>query len=106
MQNEWISLPKLAIFDVDGLLLNTEYIWLKAHQIIARKYGIPAYGNQLFQKAVGLSGDDFIRVFHKIIGYRNDEEQLRRETMDTGMKLLETELQVLPGVMELLDFLK
>ena len=36
--------PKMIIFDVDGLLLNTEFLWRKAWKDVAAKYGVPKFG--------------------------------------------------------------
>ena len=42
---------KMVIFDVDGTLLNTEFLWEKAWADIAEKYHVP----------------QFSAVFHKVV---------------------------------------
>lgn len=101
-----VKLPALAVFDVDGLLLNTEFIWLKAHRIIAEEYNVPEFGDEFFLKGVGLTGEDSRRVFRTLAGKREDEDQLFEQLHKTGYRLLENEMKVRPGVFELLDFLK
>ena len=47
----------LVIFDVDGLMLDTERIWQEVWRDVARDYALEDVGASLFMKVVGYSGD-------------------------------------------------
>lgn len=46
-------LPKLIIFDVDGLMLDTESKWQEAWQTVGNRYGVSDLGKTTFMKCVG-----------------------------------------------------
>ena len=91
--------PKMIIFDVDGLLLNTEFLWRKAWRDVAAKYGVPKFG-EVFCKVVGISGSDVERVLNNEL---SDVEN-RMELLD--IEYLENDIELMPGVNELLDVLE
>ena len=43
-------LPKLIIFDVDGLMLDTEARWQEAWDSVGKRYGVQDLGNTTFLK--------------------------------------------------------
>ena len=95
---------KAVIFDVDGLLLNTEFTWLKCWEAVAEKNGLPEFG-YLFHKAVGTTGRDIERMLERELP--NATEQTRRVLLDDvreeGMQMVDDCLALMPGVTELLD---
>ena len=48
--------PKLVIFDVDGLMLDTEARWQEAWQKVGERYCIEDLGKKTFLKCVGRTG--------------------------------------------------
>ena len=73
---------KMVIFDVDGTLLNTEFLWEKAWADIAEKYHVPQF-SAVFHKVVGISGSDVTKVLDKNLG----DIENREELLDTLEKL-------------------
>ena len=49
---------KLVVFDVDGLMLDTESVWKEAFDQAGNKYGVQDMGSTLFPKLIGKSGRD------------------------------------------------
>ena len=49
--------PELVIFDVDGLMLDTEARWQQAWQEVGLKHGISDLGYTTFLRCVGRNGD-------------------------------------------------
>lgn len=44
---------ELVIFDVDGLMIDTESVWKEAFDKAGDKYGIPDLGDTLFPSLIG-----------------------------------------------------
>lgn len=96
--------PEFVIFDVDGLLLNTEFLWQKAWNEVGKKYETPQFG-QAFHKVVGVSGKDAERVLEQALKDVELREQMLSEARMEGQRLIEKEIALMPGVTELLDWL-
>ena len=63
---------ELVVFDVDGLMLDTESVWKEAFDQAGDKYGIQNMGSTLFPKLIGKSGRSIGSIFitrHSRIGY-------------------------------------
>ncbi len=98
--------PELVIFDMDGLLIDTEAIFKKAWISVGNKYDYK-YGEELFLKVVGLTGNDVEEIVKKTFNdvefsknYINEASQLANNIMlEEGIKLKE-------GALELLNYLE
>lgn len=97
--------PKMIIFDVDGLLLNTEFLWRKAWKDVAAKYGVPKFG-EVFGKVVGISGSDVERVLNNELSDVENRMELLDIARSVGTEYLENDIELMPGVNELLDVLE
>lgn len=97
--------PKMIIFDVDGLLLNTEFLWRKAWKDVAAKYGVPKFG-EVFGKVVGISGSDVERVLNNELSDVENRMELLDIARNVGTEYLENDIELMPGVTELLDVLE
>lgn len=96
---------KMIIFDVDGLLLNTEFLWRKAWKDVAAKYGVPKFG-EVFSKVVGISGSDVERVLNNELSDVENRMELLDVARNVGTEYLENDIELMPGVTELLDVLE
>lgn len=96
---------KMIIFDVDGLLLNTEFLWRKAWKDVAAKYGVPKFG-EVFSKVVGISGSDVERVLNNELSDVENRMELLDIARNVGTEYLENDIELMPGVTELLDVLE
>lgn len=97
--------PKLVIFDVDGLMLDTEARWQEAWQKVGERYCIEDL-EQNFLKCVGRTGKVVEDTIKEELKTKNvDSSILLAECRTLGMQLLDEKIDVKPGVYELLDFL-
>lgn len=96
---------KLVIFDVDGLLLDTERVWKTAWQETAAALHLPIDAQE-FDQLVGRNGRDYEEGLKKILGDQWDTKMFMAEMRRIGMKKLETELRLKPGAREILEYLK
>ena len=96
---------KLVIFDVDGLLLNTEFVWDTVWKNVADKYNEPRFYN-LHKYAVGITGKETEDLITNNLPDVENPLLMLQEARNTGAQLLKTEVDVMPGAFELLDYLK
>ena len=95
---------ELVVFDVDGLMLDTESVWKKAFDKAGDKYGIQNMGSTLFLKLIGKSGRDEKEVLDRYLS-SDIQELVIQEWERIGYGMLEKEVPVKPGLIEILDFL-
>ena len=86
--------PKMIIFDVDGLLLNTEFLWRKAWKDVAAKYGVPKFG-EVFGKVVGISGSDVERVLNNELSDVENRMELLDIARSVGTEYLENDIELM-----------
>ena len=96
---------KLVIFDVDGLLLNTEFVWDTVWKNVADKYNEPRFYD-LHKYAVGITGKETEDLITNNLPDVENPLQMLQEARNIGVQLLKTEVNVMPGAFELLDYLK
>ena len=96
---------ELVVFDVDGLMIDTESVWKDAFDVVGNKYGISNLGDALFSKLVGKRLEDEKEAIDEHIPSEIQEELLD-EWREIGLRSLEREVPVKPGLYEILDFLE
>ena len=93
--------PSLIIFDMDGLMIDSEAKWQKAWKLTGDKYGFD-FGDSLFLKLVGISGKDVDPIVEKVVN--GDPTKYIEEARALGAKLIEQEgIEPKDGLFELLD---
>lgn len=97
--------PKLIIFDVDGLLLNTEFLCRKAWRDVADEHGIPEFGD-VFHKIAGLTGADAISVLNNELPDIENRMESLSFARNVSAKYLSKDIKLMPGVRELLSVLE
>lgn len=97
---------KAVVFDMDGLMFDTEQLYLDCWDYVEEQMGITV-DREALKETIGLNSQDSYRVLERIFGpgehidlYRhlNDEEMVRRMNRD-GISLKK-------GLFMLLDFLR
>ena len=95
---------ELVVFDVDGLMLDTENVWKEAFDKAGNKYGIQNMGSTLFPQLVGKSSRDEKEVLDRYLS-QDIQELVIKEWERIGYGMLEKNVPVKPGLNEILDFL-
>lgn len=96
---------ELIIFDVDGLLLDTEAIWLDAWMQVGNQMGI-LNADEIFTHVIGISGIDLVNTVYSYIEDKEKADTLIREARKKGLELLKSDLRLKIGAKEILDNLK
>lgn len=103
--------PRLAdfdavIFDMDGVLIDSEPLWKIAMEYVFGQYG-STLTHQDFQKTVGLRIDEVITFWntHENWGLQ-DLQKVEMQIIDKLISLIEQNPQPLLGVIDMLNFLQ
>ena len=95
----------LVVFDVDGLMIDTESVWKNAFDKAGDKYGIPNLGDTLFPSLIGKRLEDEQELLDRLLP-SDIQNQLINEWRQIGLGSLEREVPVKPGLYEMLDYLE
>ena len=93
-----------VIFDIDGLLINSEPRWNKAANEIFRQYGILLTQEQ-YATTTGLRSKEFVAHWlqlHKIPS--TEFERAEHKVIDLALSLIDKEATLMPGVEHIFEF--
>lgn len=97
---------KTVIFDMDGLMFDTETMYYRANQQAADEIGIP-FTYEYYKQYIGASDTEFFKDLYKKF---QDEGQIDRFIKDSKKYLMDSiekeGLLIKEGLIELLDFLR
>ncbi|MGX7150887.1 HAD family hydrolase [Enterococcus ureasiticus] len=96
-----------VIFDMDGLLFDTELIYYQSSQKIADAMNIP-YSKEVYLEFVGVSDEEVQENYHRIykdFGKEKVDEFIQRSYDDTYQVFEAGEVPLKEGVLDLLDYL-
>ncbi|MFN6759000.1 HAD family hydrolase [Enterococcus hirae] len=99
---------KAVIFDMDGLLFDTEIVYYEASQMVADQMGFP-YDKELYLKYLGVSDEEVWANYHQIFasfGENNVQKFINDAYEETIRRFSLGAVQLKPGVIELLEFLE
>ncbi|OJG93917.1 HAD hydrolase, family IA [Enterococcus thailandicus] len=96
------------IFDMDGLLFDTEMVYYEATQMVADQMGFP-YDKEFYLRFLGVSDEEVWANYHEIFaeyGRETVQRFIDESFQETLTRFASGNVQLKPGVMELLDFLE
>lgn len=108
MKNKELTLEGIeaVIFDMDGVLIDSEPVWKDAMEEVFESVGCPLTRED-FQKTVGLRLDEVIAYWFKISPWENaSPEEVMQRIINRMVELLGANGKPLTGVVETLAFLK
>jgi HAD superfamily hydrolase (TIGR01509 family) len=95
---------KAVIFDMDGLMFDTETLFFIAEDEVAKKYG-KTFTLDVQVKMMGQKGVHAIETMCAELGITEDPEKVMRERDEKYIELLRTRSEPMHGLVELLNFL-
>ncbi len=91
-----------VIFDLDGVLLDSEQVWDEAREQLAKERGGRWHENAQ-RDMMGMSSLEWSRYMHDVIGLPEPPEEISREVVERMAKLYREHLPVVPGAREAVD---
>lgn len=99
---------KGIIFDMDGLLFDTESIYCEANLVVADKYDIP-FTKETYARFIGISDEEVWAELHKMYADHGEETVQKFIDESWGMahdRFKTGDVDLKPGVHELLAYLE
>ncbi|MCU7356756.1 HAD family hydrolase [Enterococcus dispar] len=100
---------KGVIFDMDGLIFDTEQLYYAGAQAAADTFGFP-YDKELYLNLLGISDEEVIMRYHELFdekfGVDTVTAFIEAAYENTRLLFAQGKVTLKPGVMELLTYLK
>src|SRR3990172_2630800 len=96
---------RAVIFDMDGVMIDSEPLWEKAERILLARRGID-YNPTYRDKIVGLNQKDSGRLLKETFNLPETIEELLAERIEILLPLYEKELELVPGLITILKEVK
>lgn len=93
---------KAIIFDMDGLLVDSEKIWHIAETELVEIRG-HKYTEDVRSQVIGLRVDESMKILRKAYNFQETVEELNAELVERMHRLIPTE-DVHPGAQEMIDY--
>lgn len=97
---------KAAIFDMDGVLIDSEPMWQEAEMIAFGRVGVHLT-HEMCRETIGLRVDEVVRIRHKQYGWNHkSEQQVQDDILNELKQLIEARGEAMVGVYQALDLLE
>lgn len=88
-----------VIFDMDGVLVDTEHLWDEVREALTEEWG-GRYTPEAQEAMMGMSSAEWSRYLHGTVGLREPPEVINAEVVRRMLARYEADLPVVPGAVE------
>jgi HAD superfamily hydrolase (TIGR01509 family) len=88
-----------VIFDLDGVIVDSEHVWDAAREALARERG-GHWHEQAQRDMMGMSSPEWSRYMHEVIGLRESPEEISVEVVRRLESIYREELPLIDGAPE------
>lgn len=105
MNDNSFQAPQAIIFDMDGLLVDSERVWHIAEDEVFSSRGL-VYTDELRAGIIGMRMDEFMAQLRDHFGMQEPLAELTAEVNANMLRLIPTMVQPQPGAPELIEFVQ
>jgi len=87
------------VFDMDGVLVDTEQVWDEVREALVRERG-GRWSEQAQGDMMGMSSVEWSRYMHDELGLAEEPEEINDEVVRRMLRRYETDLPLIPGAIE------
>jgi sugar-phosphatase len=98
-------MPKAFIFDMDGVIIDSEPLWRRAMVKVFNMDGLPVNEVDCAQ-TTGMRIDEVIKIWNKKHPFTNDELKVQQNIEEELCALIRSEGKAMPGFMDMIHLLK
>ena len=99
-----MTLPKLAIFDMDGVIFDTERLFMETRAVVMKKYGYE-HREEDYIRTLGTSGEELRSILLELYGPEYPMDQITKETREALSEAISKNgPPVKKGIRELLNY--
>jgi HAD superfamily hydrolase (TIGR01509 family) len=91
-----------VVFDLDGVLLDSEQVWDETREQLARERG-GRWHAEAQREMMGMSSTEWSRYMHETIGLPEPPEEINREVVERLIASYREHLPALPGAREAVE---
>jgi HAD superfamily hydrolase (TIGR01509 family) len=91
-----------VVFDLDGVLLDSEQVWDEAREQLAKERG-GRWHDRAQQDMMGMSSPEWSAYMHETIGLPEPPEEINREVVERLTSIYRDQLPVIPGAREAIE---
>lgn len=91
-----------VVFDLDGVLLDTEQVWDEVREALARERG-GRYDERAQQAMMGMSSGEWSSFMHDELGLREPPEEISAEVVRRLLARYREGLPLIPGAVEAVE---
>jgi HAD superfamily hydrolase (TIGR01509 family) len=88
-----------VVFDLDGVLIDSEHVWARAREQLADERG-GRYSEQAELEMMGMSSLEWSRYMHDVVGLPEPPEEISREVVRRLEAIYREELPLLDGAQD------
>jgi len=92
-------LTEAVVFDLDGVLLQSEEVWDAVRERYVREAG-GRYDEEVQRAMMGMSAPEWSRYLHEEADVRQDPEDINRDVVERMLEAYRSELPLLPGAVD------
>lgn len=94
-----------VIFDLDGVLLDSEQLWDQVRRQVATEHGVP-WPDGATEAMQGMSSVEWARYMHERLDIKLPPERINAAVVERLLERFTTDLPLLPGAVEVVERLR